>query len=423
MIALMGCDGSSSNKSNISYTISGDTIDLSLKKDKNINISLLIADENLSFSAEGSGKYSIISIISQESQYTNEIALAAAKNNNSVSAKIKVADLPDTTIMLTFSPLENGVSSKIIGNCSPLVSKSDDPNFDVNMKKWLFRKGEHLSESIVNNFLGIAKFLNKNSSSEFVASTAIPVIKSFLGNTFSVTSNMIADHYVLFACSTQNEIDNFVEEVVSNDFELTSKSLSGKLNCFRPSNASGYRCITLLGINNDWSYQQQPLGLIAIDNIPPSEIPSEDSNDMNQICLKNDVIVHIPSNKPAIYGNASISIPHWDGNALNCNVTFRLSFSGDVKSFIIKRTHELCYYSQYLGYDTETKPEKKIIMTKGITSPYTFTYKLHFGSGDNLIPYEIEDYHGNKVEGKLNVRAEFVRNNSPIIENNIDIYN
>ena len=42
---------------------------------------------------------------------------------------------------------------------------------------------------------------------------------------------------------------------------------------------------------------------------------------------------------------------------------------------------------------------------------------------NNLIPYEIEDYHGNKVEGKLNVRAEFVRNNSPVIENNIDIYN
>ena len=84
MIALMGCDSSSSNKSNISYTISGDTLDLSLKNDKHINVSIIIADENISFTVDGSGKYSIISIISQESQNTNEIALAAAKNSNNV---------------------------------------------------------------------------------------------------------------------------------------------------------------------------------------------------------------------------------------------------------------------------------------------------------------------------------------------------
>ena len=77
----------------------------------------------------------------------------------------------------------------------------------------------------------------------------------------------------------------------------------------------------------------------------------------------------------------------------------------------------------YLGYDRDTRPENKTILTKDITSPHTFTYKLHFEGGDNLIPYVIEDYHGNKVEGKLNVRAEFVRNNAPIIENDIDIYN
>lgn len=58
-------------------------------------------------------------------------------------------------------------------------------------------------------------------------------------------------------------------------------------------------------------------------------------------------------------------------------------------------------------------------------NPYIFTYKLHLENGDNIIPLTVEDYHGNKRNGQIVIRAEFVRNGASDIniDNNIDIYN
>ena len=49
---------------------------------------------------------------------------------------------------------------------------------------------------------------------------------------------------------------------------------------------------------------------------------------------------------------------------------------------------------------------------------------MHFDDGDNEIPVTVEDYHGNKREYNVVVRAEFVRSDAPQIDidNNIDIY-
>jgi hypothetical protein len=56
---------------------------------------------------------------------------------------------------------------------------------------------------------------------------------------------------------------------------------------------------------------------------------------------------------------------------------------------------------------------------------YTFTYMMHFESGNNIIPFTLEDYHGNKQKGTITVKARFVRDNTPSvnIENNNNIYN
>ena len=93
---------------------------------------------------------------------------------------------------------------------------------------------------------------------------------------------MRADHYVLFAASSEKEIKDFVEEVVSNNYELTSKTLSGGMKCFRKMESDGYKCITLVGINDDWSYQVVPLGLVAIDNTPPT-LSNNYSHNVNEI--------------------------------------------------------------------------------------------------------------------------------------------
>jgi hypothetical protein len=110
---------------------------------------------------------------------------------------------------------------------------------------------------------------------------------------------------------------------------------------------------------------------------------------------------------------------------VECNVTFRIKYLGDIKSVIIKRTASLCYHDgDYWG---DLKPENKVIFVKGLRNPYVFTYKLHFENGDNIIPIIVEDWHGNKREGNIRISAQFVRTNSSDvnIENNINnnIYN
>ena len=153
-------------------------------------------------------------------------------------------------------------------------------------------------------------------------------MKSFSGVQYFVTSDMKADHYVLYACSSQQEINEFVEEIVSNDFELTETSINRPLHCYRKTNSDGYKCITLIGVNNDWSYQQQPLGLVAIDNT----VFGNQGLNNSFITFKNNIRVNIPSNRPVIFGDANISITNSAGNGVACNVTFLTSFSGDIKS-------------------------------------------------------------------------------------------
>lgn len=104
-------------------------------------------------------------------------------------------------------------------------------------------------------------------------------------------------------------------------------------------------------------------------------------------------------------------------------MTFRVELSGDAKSVTIQRRGELCFPDKYLG--NHFRPEDKVIYAKDHNGAYTFTYKMHFDDGDNIIPVIVEDYNGNKHKGSITVNAKFVRSNAPSvnIDNNIDIYN
>lgn len=141
------------------------------------------------------------------------------------------------------------------------------------------------------------------------------------------------------------------------------------------------------------------------------------------LSYNNRIKVLYPNDRPKIFGGAIVSVTNFDGNGLECNVTFRVELSGDSKSATIQRRGELCYPSHYSG--NLFKPEDKVIYAKDHNGVYIFTYKMHFDDGDNIIPVIVEDYNGNKYRGSITVKAKFVRSNAPSIniDNNIDIYN
>lgn len=424
ILNFTACFNNKRSKDSLSVTFRNDSVLISTESSKQLRLSIFVLNDNVSKDESIQDKYvlDLLSFIKKYSSDKLSLALYATKHNNSIPVRVRVEECIDTVINFKVNPLlETFSTATIKGVCAPLVASSSNPDDITNIKRWLFRKNEHLSDSLLSNMVGIVRELYRTNYSDYITNATVPVLKSFSGVQYSITSDMKADHYVLYACSSQQEIKEFVEEIVSDDFELTEASINHPLRCYRKTNSDGYKCITLIGINNDWSYQQQPLGLVAIDN---TVFGNQGSNNP-YIVFKNNIRVNLPSNKPTIFGDANIRITHSAGNGIACNVTFLTTFSGDIKSISIRRTRELCYHDM-LGYDRETPgPKDFVVYTNKESSPHTFSVKLHWEDGDNFVPYIIEDHHGNKHEGKISYRASFERSNAPQIniDNNIDIYN
>ncbi len=422
LICCSSCNNGNTASRHPKSVIRFTTDTLSIDNISNKNISISVQKEKVISMVgckENAISLSLLDVI-RKCKDKNEIALQALKNNNALQIKVVVENEIDTVYNYNISPYydEDAIFS-ISGKCAPLVSKFSNPTQTVDIKKWLFRKKEHLDNANIHLLHGLVNQLSKTNTIEYVTNSTIPVIHSFSGLKYNVNSSIVADYYVLYACSSTKEIEEFVEDVISNDFDLCSKVLGGGMDCYRKSNSNGYKCICLVAINSDWSYKIQPLGLIAIDNLAPVTSLSSYEGDVSSIKFPNNVIVFFPSNKPQINGVCDVLITNSSGNGIECNVSFQITFAGDVKSVTVKRTKKLCY-------DSWThKIENKVIDLTGKSSPYTFTYMLHLTDGDNYIPIIIEDNHGNKREFELNERAEFVRNNAPSIniDNNINIDN
>lgn len=392
----------------------------------------------------GKKEFDLPKIIKSNNENRKELALYAAKNNFTHKIRLQIGDVVDTIYSYhqTVTNIPDD-SISFTGFGAPLIRKAKKDNAENELRIWLYRKQEHLSDSLFDAFKSICSELAVSSYNEYVPAGTIPVVHDIEGFKYKINCDIQADYYAVVACKNQAYINNFIEQLVGNNFKGISTSLSSPLNCHYKKGTSGYRNVFLLCINKDWSYTQIPIATFALDNSAPEVRCSDASSHMHQLLsyysydgvkpsekepafldYNNKIRVIYPKNKPQIYGAAFAFVTDWDGNGLECNVTFRVGFSGDVKSVTIQRRGELCDYDKYFGY--HFKPEDKVIYAKDHKEAYTFTYKMHFESGNNIIPVIVEDYHGNKHKESITVKARFVRRNdapSINIDNNIDIYN
>lgn len=417
ILFLVSCTSNQENPQEPpSITITKDSVLISNTSDKQYKLAIYISNENIL--SEGVVKNKSLSLLelARKCSDKRELALSAVKKDNKIPINIKLAESIDTLVYYTIEPYnEEETLFSISGQCAPLVSKLSSASRSVDLKKWLFRKKAHLDEEQVKMFTGVVNQLARSKSTEYVANSSMPVLHNFAGIKYNVHTNMEGEYFVLFAAKSSKEIDKFVEEVVANDFELCSKSSTGTMSCYRDVNSNGYMCISLIAIKKDWSYKIQPLGLVAIDNVVLSQ---ENEANITSFNFPNNVKVLLPQDKPEIFGSCSVRSASGGGNGIECNVSFHIIQSGDIKSITVKRTKKLCY-------DSWThKVENRIVYTKDIGSMHSFTMMLHLEDGDNFIPVVIEDNHGNKTEFELNERATFTRSNAPSIniDNNVNIY-
>ena len=387
-------------------------------------------------------EFLLYKVIKDTEMYRKEIALNAAKNGLIHKIRFKINDVLDTTF--TFRQIITEIPHEKIsfsGFGAPLIRKSQKENLESELRVWLYRRQEQLSDSLFEAFRSVYSELSRSEDNEYIPVGKIPVVRDLVNDKYKIKSDIKADYYAIVACQVQDYIDQFIEGLVGNNFANADTSLAVPLSCHYMKGTSGYRNVFLLCINKDWSYKQIPIATFAFDNSAPKSNLYNAVNIRNQrsvyyssetsttgmeptyLSYKNKIKVLYPNDSPQIYGDASVTVTNFDGNRLECNVTFRVELNGDAKSATIQRRGELCYPDKYFG--NHFKPEDKVIYAKDHNGAYTFTYKMHFDDGDNIIPIIIEDYNGNKHYGSITVYAEFERVNTPTIniDNNIDIYN
>ena len=437
-----------------------DTIEVHTNCDNIISMTINVAGVIISKTIHKPYRINILTDVmslSEENKY--ELALYATKNNNILPLHINIVNALDTIIDFHFKPLRfDDAKTCIVGKCAPLILKSSDTNLIPDTKRWLFRKKEHLTDSLVMNMVNLLRKMGSNEFEDYITNSSIPVVNSLPCEKYKVSSNMIADHYVLFAFESQNEVDKFVEDIVSDNFKLTTETLTNPLTCYGETN--GCKCIALIGINDNWSYDVMPLGLVVIDNIAPKTRAIDyssnsgtfdmlygynsygyNTNDLNNDIknlldndnsdIQNKKTITISDNRrinmeniPEIDGNVTIQAVNMDGNGIKCSITFVISYSGDAKSVTIVREYATGEYESYYP-----KPERKTILLKDSQSKIKIVYDYHLTDGDNLIPLIVEDNHGNKKQIEINVPVNFeYRGGNGInidIENNINnsIYN
>lgn len=422
LIGIASCsDGSKTSTGSIKPVISceNEILNVTSLDEKEHNIKIYIEKkEVVNKPYSDVYKASIPSILKGYGSNYDIALMAISGISTGIALNIKIDDVIDTIVYATIEPLETKkCTSSIRGNCARLISAESNPEQEVNIKKWLFRKNKQLEQYQIDQMKGILAKINSNGTSDYVTNGSIPVLKNFAGVSYQVTSEMKADHYILYASSSDKEIKDFVEEIVANNFELTSKSLATSMNCYRKMDSDGYKCITLIGINDDWSYSVEPLGLVAIDNSAPFR-HNIDKETVSSFVFRGNKRVILPNSKPNIFGFANVSEIKSDGNGVSCNVTFRIDFGGDVKSVTVVRE----IYAPDRSW-CSLKAGKKTVTLANESSPYIFTYPLHLIDGDNIVPIIVEDNHGNSLKYEINIPASFTRHTPDVqIDNNINVW-
>ena len=430
-IVLVACSQSDTNK--IEIKIVDDKIKLVDKNEHLVNLQLKIGEQiNYTCSAMTDDELSIVETLKSNKNFHNDIALLFAQNNSEVTLNLKVSETIDTTFtyhwdiedVLTYS------TNVLQGRCAKLTGMYDAANIQEDIIRWLYRNNyKNVGDETINKMRLYLQELNRTDYKEYITKEEIPIIKSFQGINYKISSNLTADNYYLFACRSEKEIEEFVEEMITLKFEGAIHSLSQSLSCYRSPSTSGTICIFLIGINNDWSYKTLPIGLICIDDVKPEvisnnikpefvELLTSQKNSISKegiVLDKNKIKVKASSELPSYTGYAYLDTREWSGNGISCNVNFVVNFGGDVKSITLIREGNLAKW---------LSKGKKIIDLRAETSPYIFAYELHLEDGDNYVPIILTDLRGNEIKYQFNVGCQSEPNNSPQIniDNNVNVY-
>lgn len=401
---------SNDSKSNFEVIVDNNELFLNGDTTKNCLLSVSINQElKYEKSLKGGQTISILELLKEKPEYYNEIAYQLATHDGLLKIGLMIPNICDTIVNFRHnaSNAYQHTCSVKSGICAPLSSAFSKANTESDIIKWLYRNGyNNVDDSLINNIRLYIQDLNRSTYKKYSSKEEIPVVESLKGITYNVSSDMQADYYYIFACQNEQEIDEFVEEVVSLKFEGATSSLSEPLSCYRSPTSVGMSCLMLIGIDSNWSYQIVPVGLISIDTCPPvieNSGNNHNVNSSNNFTFKNhQILVSTDASIPNIVGQLYIGYGKFQGYGYMLNVPFTFNFSGDIDKIIVHRTKTIL----------------EEINLSDRKSPVHITLSIGLNTGDNYIPIEAIDKRGNKTSYDLSITTESIKEN-PVIENNI----
>lgn len=345
-------------------------------------------------------------------------AYSIAQNKGNIKVDISVDGVKDTTLNMPILPYDRTL---VMGTASPaarLHSSVKEENLESEIRKWAYRTlKNNVGDSTITNIATYSRALQRPDTFELIVDGPIPKYKNLSSVSFRVTSSLKSDHYYLMACQNDDDLDKMIEYYISNKFEGAANSISGSLKCHSLKDQEGLMCVFLVGINNDWSNTCIPCGAICIDRSSPkfesltsifgttdsgatrSEYAGSISFDKRKIKISSDSI-------PDHSGHWYVDTGQFEGWS-PYRVPYTISWSGDVEKISI-----------YTG-----NGGKQTISVRDKRSPYHTTISTYLHMGDNYIKVEAVDQAGNISQNEVYVSIARIKDDTPQINNDINIWN
>lgn len=370
------------------------------------------------------------SLIRNNNENRNSIALYLLQNDNTLPI---IVSANDTTLEcqynFTYNIKGNKRYAKLLnGKAAPLQSDSDEEITISDLKKWLYYNNSYLDEVEIEKFHSIVSNLKQTKSHLYKKSpnVEVPIIKDFKELEYRIDTNIEADYYYLFATNKQSEIEDFIAELVANNFPYAETISSKPLSCFINTETSsgllkllptgGLKTIFLIAIDKKWNKTIHPIGCVIIDDSGPLIYDGEPKWRLNNnsVNLSNDSNVNLEFIKygfeiqnPIIY-NKTESLYVRTGEFYGNNANFIFEKIGDVESITIE------YGGVSKSYTVSNKVE-----------PFTINCWLPLNIGENYVTIKAKDKLGNESKHTHKINMVRVDNNQPQIniDNIIDINN
>lgn len=280
-------------------------------------------------------------------------------------------------------------------------------HYAIPIKKWLYANNiKGVSDSIVDL---MSAYKSCYAKINLECDEDLPIYKNDqIPKNLSVKSSMSADHYALFLARGDEEVGDFVEWVITNSFKACVSSLEQKVPRYRYANEEenrGIYTIFLVGINNDWSYQTEIIGVVGIDDCPPKLNNYIENH--RAVMFFGDTLVVATNKLPELGGEVWVGFGNFEGYGVYLSVPYTFEWDGDVRYIRLSNPNG----------------SKLVIDTHKEDSPYNVRFTTYLETGENFVPVELEDERGNITKTHINITTQKVKKEQPNINIDNSIYN